>query len=78
MKPRFAAVWMLAPLWDNSDCTASYSRVCKNRAEAEQTLAALTEKPVAWNPNCAKSPLTFTEESDGVRPDIDFHFCLRS
>ncbi len=29
---------------DNSDCTASYSRVFANRAEAEQTLAALTEK----------------------------------
>ncbi len=29
---------------DDSDCTASYSRVFANRAEAEQTLAALTEK----------------------------------
>ena len=32
-------------IMDNSDCTASYSRVFANRAEAEQTLAALTEKP---------------------------------
>ena len=31
-------------IMDNSDCTASYSRVFANRAEAEQTLAALTEK----------------------------------
>ena len=28
-------------IMDNSDCTASYSRVFANRAEAEQTLAAL-------------------------------------
>ena len=41
-------------IMDNSDCTASYSRVFANRAEAEQTLAALTEK--ARNPNRAKSP----------------------
>ena len=31
-------------IMDNSDCTASYSRVFANRAEAEETLAALTEK----------------------------------
>ena len=31
-------------IMDNSDCTASYSRVFANRAEAEQTLSALTEK----------------------------------
>ncbi len=29
---------------NNPDCTASYSRVFASRAEAEQTLAALTEK----------------------------------
>lgn len=43
-------------IMDNSDCTASYSRVFANRAEAEETLAALTEKRVAWNLNRAKSP----------------------
>ena len=31
-------------IMDNTDCTASYSRVFANRAEAEQTLAALSEK----------------------------------
>ncbi len=31
-------------IMDNSNCTASYSRVFASRAEAEQTLAALTEK----------------------------------
>jgi ATP-dependent protease Clp ATPase subunit len=29
---------------DNTDCTASYSRVFESRAEAEETLAALTER----------------------------------
>ena len=28
---------------DNTDCTASYSRVFANRAEAEQMLAAFTD-----------------------------------
>ena len=39
---------------DNTDCTASYSRVFANRAEAEATLAALSEKPAMWNLNRAK------------------------
>jgi len=29
---------------DNTDCTATYSRVFATRAEADETLAALTEK----------------------------------
>jgi uncharacterized protein (TIGR00743 family) len=29
-------------IMDNSDCTASYSRVFTNRTDAEETLAALT------------------------------------
>lgn len=65
-------------IMDNSDCTASYSRVFASRAEAEQTLAALTEKPVAWNPNRVKITPTFTEESDGVRTDIDFTFACEA
>ncbi|STL88092.1 protein YfcZ [Escherichia coli] len=72
MKPRFAAVWMLATIMDNSDCTASYSRVFANRAEAEQTLAALTEKARSVESEPCKISPTFTEESDGVRLDIDF------
>lgn len=43
-------------IMDNSDCTASYSRVFANRAEAEQTLAALTEKARSVESNRAKSP----------------------
>lgn len=61
-------------IMDNSDCTASYSRVFATRAEAEETLAALTEKArsVESEP-CQITPI-FTEESEGVRLDIDFVF----
>ncbi|MCZ9574884.1 YfcZ/YiiS family protein [Klebsiella pneumoniae] len=59
---------------DNTDCTASYSRVFANRAEAEQTLAALSEKArnVESEP-CQINP-TFTDVDRGVQLDIDFVF----
>ncbi|SXG03257.1 Protein of uncharacterised function (DUF406) [Klebsiella variicola] len=59
---------------DNTDCTASYSRVFANRAEAEQTLAALSEKArnVQFEP-CKINP-TFTDVDGGVQLDIDFIF----
>ncbi|HIH9599134.1 TPA: YfcZ/YiiS family protein [Klebsiella pneumoniae] len=59
---------------DNTDCTASYSRVFANRAEAEQTLAALSEKArnVESEP-CQINP-TFTDVDGGVQLDIVFVF----
>ncbi|HDE1044493.1 TPA: YfcZ/YiiS family protein [Klebsiella pneumoniae] len=59
---------------DNTDCTASYIRVFANRAEAEQTLAALSEKArnVESEP-CQINP-TFTDVDGGVQLDIDFVF----
>ncbi|EMF6424370.1 YfcZ/YiiS family protein [Klebsiella pneumoniae] len=59
---------------DNTDCTAFYSRVFANRAEAEQTLAALSEKArnVESEP-CQINP-TFTDVDGGVQLDIDFVF----
>ncbi|EPY4225133.1 TPA: YfcZ/YiiS family protein [Klebsiella pneumoniae] len=59
---------------DNTDCTASYSRVFANRDEAEQTLAALSEKArnVESEP-CQINP-TFTDVDGGVQLDIDFVF----
>ena len=61
-------------IMDNTDCTASYSRVFANRAEAEQTLAALSEKArnVESEP-CQINP-TFTDVDGGVQLDIDFVF----
>jgi uncharacterized protein (TIGR00743 family) len=57
---------------DNTDCTASYSRVFANRAEAEQTLAALSEKARNVESEPCKINPTFTDVDGGVQLDIDF------
>ena len=59
---------------DNTDCTASYSRVFANRAEAEQTLAALSEKARNVQSEPCKINPTFTDVDGGVQLDIDFVF----
>ncbi len=77
MKPRFAAVWMLAPLW-TTPTAPRLTAACLQRAEAEQTLAALTEKARSVESEPCKITPTFTEESDGVRLDIDFTFACEA
>lgn len=59
---------------DNTDCTASYSRVFANRAEAEQTLAALSEKARSVESEPCQINPTFTDVDGGVQLDIDFVF----
>ncbi|HHS9920265.1 TPA: YfcZ/YiiS family protein [Klebsiella variicola subsp. variicola] len=59
---------------DNTDCTASYSRVFANRAEAEQTLAALSEKARNVQSEPCKINPTFTDVDGGIQLDIDFIF----
>ena len=59
---------------DNTDCTASYSRVFANRAEAEQTLAALSEKARNVESEPCKINPTITDVDGGVQLDIDFVF----
>lgn len=61
-------------IMDNTDCTASYSRVFATRAEAEETLAALSERArgVESDP-CLITP-AFKEVEGGVQLDIDFVF----
>ena len=59
---------------DNTDCTASYSRVFANRAEAEQTVAALSEKARNVQSEPCKINPTFTDVDGGVQLDIDFIF----
>ena len=59
---------------DNTDCTASYSRVFANRAEAEQTLAALSEKARNVDSEPCQINPTFTDVDGGVQLDIDFVF----
>ncbi|HDY5309640.1 TPA: YfcZ/YiiS family protein [Klebsiella pneumoniae] len=59
---------------DNTDCIASYSHVFANRAEAEQTLAALSEKARNVESEPCKINPTFTDVDGGVQLDIDFVF----
>ncbi|EIY5222607.1 YfcZ/YiiS family protein [Klebsiella quasipneumoniae] len=59
---------------DNTDCTASYSRVFANRAEAEQMLAALSEKAHSVESEPCKINPVFADVDGGVQLDIDFVF----
>jgi len=59
---------------DNTDCTASYSRVFANRAEAEATFAALSEKARNVESEPCKINSTFTDVDGGVQLNIDFVF----
>ncbi|MEH5099595.1 YfcZ/YiiS family protein [Atlantibacter hermannii] len=65
-------------IMDNTDCTASYSRVFPNRAQAEETLAALSAKAREVESEPCQINAKFTEESDGVRLDIDFVFACQA
>lgn len=59
---------------DNTDCTASYSRLFANRAEAEQMLAALSEKARSVESEPCKINPVFADVDGGVKLDIDFVF----
>ncbi|MEC5343638.1 YfcZ/YiiS family protein [Brenneria populi] len=61
-------------IMDNSDCTASYSKIFADRAQAEATLNALTEKArsVESDPCQISSKLDAVE--GGVKLDVDFTF----
>lgn len=59
---------------DNTDCTASYSRVFANRVEAEQMLAALSEKARSVESEPCKINPVFADVDGGVKLDIDFVF----
>lgn len=63
---------------DNTDCTASYSRVFSNRAEAEETLAALSQRAREVESDPCEITSTFTEVDGGVQLDIDFVFACEA
>ncbi len=65
-------------IMDNSDCTASYSRVFTNRAEAEETLAALSKRARDVESDPCEIKSTFTEVEGGVQLDIDFVFACEA
>ncbi|POP42411.1 hypothetical protein CHU32_25030 [Superficieibacter electus] len=65
-------------IMDNSDCTASYSRVFANRTDAEETLAALSAKARGVESEPCQITSTFTDVADGVKLDIDFQFACEA
>lgn len=65
-------------IMDNTDCTASYSRVFSNRAEAEETLAALSKRAREVESDPCEIKSTFTEVEGGVQLDIDFVFACEA
>lgn len=65
-------------IMDNTDCTASYSRVFPNRAEAEETLAALIKRACEVESDPCEIKSTFTEVEGGVQLDIDFVFACEA
>ncbi|WP_039058827.1 YfcZ/YiiS family protein [Enterobacter sp. Bisph1] len=65
-------------IMDNSDCTASYSRVFADRRDADETLAALSARARGVESDPCKITPTFTEVADGVRLDIDFVFACEA
>ena len=76
MKPRFAAVWMLAPLWTTP--TAPRLTAACLQAAQKQNKRWRTEKARSVESEPCKISPTFTEESDGVRLDIDFTFACEA
>ena len=65
-------------IMDNTDCTASYSRVFANRAEAEEMLAALSERARNVDSETCKITPNFTDVDGGVKLDIDFVFACEA
>lgn len=65
-------------IMDNTDCTASYSRVFPNRAEAEETLAALSQRAREVESDPCEIKSTFTDVEGGVQLDIDFVFACEA
>ncbi|MFC3396247.1 YfcZ/YiiS family protein [Brenneria rubrifaciens] len=63
---------------DNTDCTASYSKVFTERAEAESMLGLLTEKArtVESEPCLIESKIEAVE--GGVKLDINFTFSCQA
>ena len=65
-------------IMDNTDCTASYSRVFSKRSDAEETLAALTKRARDVESDPCEIKSTFTEVDVGVQLDIDFIFACEA
>jgi uncharacterized protein (TIGR00743 family) len=65
-------------IMDNTDCTASYSRVFTSQQEAEETLAALTEKARGVESDPCDISSSIKPVNGGVQLDIDFTFACQA
>lgn len=65
-------------IMDNTDCTASYSRVFANQQEAETTLAALSEKARAVESEPCAIKSSVKPVDGGVQLDVDFTFACQA
>ncbi|WP_114193161.1 YfcZ/YiiS family protein [Edaphovirga cremea] len=65
-------------IMDNTDCTASYSRMFSSQAEAEATLAALTEKARAVESDPCEIAHRIETVEGGVELTIDFTFACEA
>lgn len=63
---------------DNSDCIATYSHLFENKAQADEMLQTLSAKAREVESEPCKITSRYTEEAEGVRLDIDFHFCCQA
>ncbi|ATM86654.1 YfcZ/YiiS family protein [Yersinia massiliensis] len=63
---------------DNTDCTASYSCVFDNRADAEAMLKSLTEKARAVESEPCLIEHKLEDVEGGVRLTIDFTFSCQA
>ncbi|MBT9182595.1 YfcZ/YiiS family protein [Pectobacterium punjabense] len=65
-------------IMDNTDCTASYSKVFSDRSDAEATLATLTAKARTVESEPCDIASTLEEVDGGVKLDIDFTFSCQA
>ncbi|MCG8157428.1 YfcZ/YiiS family protein [Brenneria goodwinii] len=63
---------------DNTDCTASYSKVFADRAEAEAVLKALTDKARSVESEPCQINSKLDTVDGGVKLDIDFIFSCQA
>ncbi|AIR71285.1 hypothetical protein OI70_00415 [Dickeya fangzhongdai] len=63
---------------DNTDCTASYSRVFPHRSDAEQTQKQLTEKARSVESEPCVIDARLSEAEGGFKLDMDFTFSCQA
>ncbi|EFE95519.1 hypothetical protein HMPREF0758_2721 [Serratia odorifera DSM 4582] len=63
---------------DNTDCTASYSQVFTDQQQAQQALAALTDKARAVESDPCDINSSINPVDGGFQLDVDFIFCCQA